>query len=100
MEDDEGNIYHSSAFLISSDFLLTAAHNVYSRKEKRLFKNIKFYLSINGEGEHYYEVEAFKFLDDYRNPTYSDAFKYDYAVLKLKNRVGYQQYMSLLDHCK
>jgi V8-like Glu-specific endopeptidase len=100
IEDDEGLIYHGTAFLLSSDLLLTAAHNVYSRKSKKPYRRLKFYLSTKGVGDHHYEVEAFKFLDEYRNATNSDSYKYDYAVLKLKSGVGYQQYMPLLHPCK
>lgn len=54
IQDDEGAKSHGSAFLLSSDFLLTAGHNVYNRKSKKPCKSIKFYLSTKGVGEHEY----------------------------------------------
>lgn len=52
-----------TAFLISSDLLLTSAHNLYDKKSDTQIAISKFYLGLNGDVKDFHEHEKFMYPD-------------------------------------
>ena len=78
--------------LISSNIVLTAAHNLYCAATGEVYFDLKFYPGVNGPLEKYYEIEDFflpgKFI---LNPGVTT----DYALLKLKKSVNSKEFLPL-----
>lgn len=55
-----------TGFLISSDIILTAAHNLYSQKTRYEHTDFKLYLGADGVAEHYHEIEAWRYLEEFK----------------------------------
>ena len=84
MSRREGNMGNGTGTLISSNIVLTTAHNLYNRNTGEFYYDFKFYPGANGVLEEYYEVEDFFIPGKYvLNPSTSN----DYALLKLKEKV-------------
>jgi V8-like Glu-specific endopeptidase len=79
----EGGVrYMGTGILISSNVVLTCAHNVYGKDKKSDFKEVRFYLRQHGPIREYFEVEEHYYPDEFREKPGSA--KDDYALLKLK----------------
>lgn len=84
-----------SGVLISSNMVLTAAHNLICPFELRKMKEIKFYPAINGEVKECYEGEDCKYPEE-SDVDKNIAISVDYGLIKLKNRVkSFREYNQL-----
>ena len=80
----EDNLGNGTGTLISSNIVLTAAHNIYNRNTGEMYFDFKFYPGANGVLDEHYEVEDFYIPGKYvLNPIEVN----DYALLKLKKKV-------------
>ena len=69
-----------TAFLISPNLVLTAAHNLFNKETGEFYKKIKFYPGQCGVLEKAYEIENLYIPGQFfLNPSVT----YDYALLKL-----------------
>ena len=76
-----------SAFLISPNLVLTAAHNLYDRNMNALTKEWKFYYRTCGILENPIEIEKYFFPEDFKTTPKKKNTCNDYALLKLKKKV-------------
>ena len=73
-----------TGFLISPNLVLTCAHNLFDKVNKKIFTNFKFYPGIHGQSSKHYEVEGIYF-----DPQYHQKKKifHEYGLLKLTEKV-------------
>lgn len=82
-----------SAALISEDTILTAAHNLYDKKMRSLNSQFKFYIGADGVAERYYEIENWRFPEEFKTCKSSVVLQYDYAIMKLRRPIFFDQYL-------
>lgn len=85
--------------LISKDAVLTAAHNIFEKRYNSENTDFKFYLGADGVGEEYYEIEGWRYPDEYKTCKSSAQVAYDYAIMKLKRPIKFDKYLSLSRAC-
>lgn len=81
-----------TGFLISSDLVLTVAHNIYGNGY--LNTDIRFYPGANGNLEASYKVINQRFPPEWRKKATS-TIENDYALLKLDTKIYLDQYFTL-----
>ena len=86
-----------SGFLIGEDVVLTAAHNLWSRREQREHFNLKFFPNPYRESSEHIEVERYCMPDSFKRVVEGDRWhtNNDFALLKLKKKVVLDQYFTL-----
>lgn len=86
-----------TGFLLASDIVLTVAHNVYSRLEKREYAGLCFYPGVSWEHDpaEGYRVIDMRFPKEFISAEESEKTKYDYALLKLDGHVQGAQFIEL-----
>lgn len=52
--DKDQQIQYGTGFMIASDIVITAAHNLYDKDYDFQYTDFKFYLGISGPAENYY----------------------------------------------
>lgn len=73
-----------TAFLISRDILVTAAHTICKRESRLVSTDTKFYPGVNGELDDYpcYNIQTIFIPEEFYNSKASNPL-YDFAFLKL-----------------
>jgi V8-like Glu-specific endopeptidase len=80
--------YVGTGILVSPNVVLTCAHNVYYGEKKKEHKEVRFYLKQHGLIKEYFEVEKHYYPEQFREGDNHAGVIFDFALLKLKNRVS------------
>jgi V8-like Glu-specific endopeptidase len=89
-----------SGILISSNLVLTVAHNFYDKNYNSENEHFKIYCEVKGEVENFYEVESFRYLESFKTCSKSSRMEHDFALVKLKTSLPFKEYMPLSLVCK
>lgn len=94
-----GGKFKGTAFLISEDTAVTAAHCIYSHDLKSYSFDTKFYPGLYGslKGHSFYNIERCYAPKEYLSEENKNNPLYDYAFLKLSGSIKYEKYLKLGD---
>ncbi len=73
-----------SGALIFGNFVLTAAHNIYSRQYERMVEKQECKIYLNANASKFFRVENWMFMDEYKSSE-RDQLQFDFALIKLKD---------------